>query len=74
MAEPTDPKLQTTVFYSWQSDLPNNTNRGLIQEALERAAKMIRTDDSLAVDPVLDRDTLERDGCPRHRACNLPKD
>lgn len=49
------------IFYSWQSDLPNATNRGLIQEALERAAKEIRRDDSFKVDPVIDRDTL---GCP----------
>ncbi|HEY1376485.1 MAG TPA: hypothetical protein VGF55_06805 [Gemmataceae bacterium] len=31
-----------TVFYSWQSDLPNATNRGFIQDALERAARDIR--------------------------------
>ncbi len=64
MAVPTDPKLQATVFYSWQSDLPNATNRGLIQEALERAAKSIRADDSLTVDPVLDRDTQNVPGAP----------
>jgi hypothetical protein len=64
MAVPTVPKLPATVFYSWQSDLPNATNRGLIQEALERAAKTIRTDDSLAVDPVLDRDTQNVPGAP----------
>src|SRR5205823_8604367 len=42
----------------------NATNRGLIQEALERAAKTIRIDDSLAVDPVLDRDTQNVPGAP----------
>ena len=26
-----------TVFYSWQSDLPNATNRGFIEDCLERA-------------------------------------
>jgi hypothetical protein len=64
MAAPTDPKPQATVFYSWQSDLPNATNRGLILDALERAAKKIRTDDSLAVEPVLDRDTQNVPGAP----------
>ena len=64
MVGTTDPKPQATVFYSWQSDLPNTTNRGLIQEALERAAKTIRTDDSLAVDLVLDRDTHNVPGAP----------
>ena len=64
MVAPTAPKPQATVFYSWQSDLPNATNRGLIQEALERAAKMIRADESLTVDPVLDRDTQNVPGAP----------
>jgi hypothetical protein len=26
-----------TVFYSWQSDLPNRTNRTFIQDALQKA-------------------------------------
>jgi hypothetical protein len=50
-----------TVFYSWQSDLPNNTNRGFIQRALERAAENIKADDTIQIEPVLDRDT---DGVP----------
>lgn len=25
------------IFYSWQSDLPNKTNRGLVQDALVAA-------------------------------------
>lgn len=49
------------VFYSWQSDLPNPTNRGFIEGALERAAKSIRGDDSVVVEPRIDRDT---DGVP----------
>lgn len=64
MATPTDPKPQATVFYSWQSDLPNATNRGLILDALERAAKTIRTDDSVTVEPALDRDTQNVPGAP----------
>src|SRR6185436_19858506 len=27
------------VFYSWQSDLPNRTNRGLIEGALKKACR-----------------------------------
>lgn len=46
-----------TIFYSWQSDLPNSTNRGFIQDCLERAIKQISDDDSLALDPSLERDT-----------------
>jgi len=52
------------VFYSWQSDLPNSTNRGFIQKALENAAKAIRQDDSIKVEPVIDRDTAGVPGSP----------
>lgn len=48
---------ELNVFYSWQSDLPNNINRGIIKDILERAAKTATTD---AVDVVIDealRDT-----------------
>jgi hypothetical protein len=52
------------VFYSWQSDLPNPTNRTFIQQALENAAKSLRNDDSLQVEPVIDRDTIGVPGSP----------
>jgi hypothetical protein len=52
------------VFYSWQSDLPNATNRGLIERALEKASKSIRSDQELIVDPVIDRDTANVPGAP----------
>ncbi|HKZ03802.1 MAG TPA: hypothetical protein VJ180_16280, partial [Pyrinomonadaceae bacterium] len=52
------------VFYSWQTDLPNGTNRGFIQKALENAAKAIRADDSIQVAPVIDRDTAGVPGSP----------
>ncbi len=55
---------QSTVFYSWQSDLPNNTNRGFIQQALEKAAKTIRNDDSIQAGPIIDRDTSGVPGSP----------
>src|SRR5258708_4174440 len=64
MTAASDPKQKATVFYSWQSDLPNATNRGLILDALERAAKTIRSDDSLMVEPVVDRDTQNVPGAP----------
>jgi hypothetical protein len=64
MVAAADPKPQATVFFSWQSDLPNSTNRGLILEALERAAKRIQTDGSVAVEPVVDRDTQNVPGSP----------
>jgi len=56
--------MKRKIFYSWQSDLPNNTNRGLIERAAESAAKKIRDDDSLAVEPVIARDTDGHPGAP----------
>lgn len=32
------------IFYSWQSDLPNNTNRGFIESAIEKAIKRVAAD------------------------------
>ena len=58
-----------TVFYSWQSDLPNKVNRGFIEEALEKAIKQLNK--NLAVDEVeregalkLDKDTQGIPGSP----------
>jgi hypothetical protein len=56
--------MQKIIFYSWQSDLPNSTNRGLIQQSLEAAAKRIAADETLAVQPVIDRDTKGVPGAP----------
>jgi hypothetical protein len=57
-------QMASTIFYSWQSDLPNATNRGFIQTALERAARSIRDDMSIHVEPVVDRDTTGVPGSP----------
>ena len=56
--------MRRVVFYSWQSDLPNSTNRGLIQSALENAAEAIAEDDTVAIEPVIDRDTEGVAGSP----------
>jgi hypothetical protein len=56
--------MKQIVFYSWQSDLPNACNRGFIQEALENAAAEIKADDTVAVEPVVDRDTQGVPGAP----------
>lgn len=61
------------VFYSWQSDLPNATNRGFIQAALEAAAKTIRDDETVEVEPVIDRDTAGVPGSPDIAATILEK-
>jgi hypothetical protein len=56
--------MRRIIFYSWQSDLPNACNRGFIQAALEEAVTKIATDDTIAVEPVVDRDTLNVPGSP----------
>lgn len=56
--------MHCKIFYSWQSDLPNATNRGFIEKALEDAAKSIRNDNSIEVEPVIDRDTIGVPGSP----------
>lgn len=55
---------QLKIFYSWQSDHSNLTNRTFIQDALEKATKLLRNDDSLEVNPVIDRDTKDEPGSP----------
>lgn len=54
----------STIFYSWQSDLPNACNRGFILRALEGAAQMLREAKTVAVEPVVDRDTTGVPGAP----------
>jgi hypothetical protein len=56
--------MERIVFYSWQSDLPNPCNRGFIQEALENAAAAIKADNTVAIEPVVDRDTQGVPGAP----------
>ncbi len=53
-----------SIFYSWESDLPGATNRQLIQAALESAADTIRSDNSIDIEPVIDRDTVGVPGSP----------
>ena len=56
--------MKKTVFYSWQSDLPNTSNRGFIEKALKKAVKEIADDESIDVEPVIDRDTAGVGGSP----------
>ncbi|MFZ0931739.1 MAG: hypothetical protein WAN11_24290 [Syntrophobacteraceae bacterium] len=52
------------IFYSWQSDLPNKTNRSFIEEALKKAATSLCSDESIDINPVIDRDTAGIPGSP----------
>lgn len=54
--------MKRTVFYSWQSDLPNGTNRTLIENVLNDAAKEIGNETD--IEPVIDRDTQGISGAP----------
>lgn len=65
--------MRQTIFYSWQSDLPSSTNRSLIEKAAEKAASTIRSDDSLNVEPVIDRDTKGMPGSPNIATTILDK-
>lgn len=58
-------KPQQTVFYAWQSDSPSKTNRNFIQAALEKAVKALASKGSIAIDPVVDRDTRSVAGAPK---------
>lgn len=56
--------MKRTVFYSWQSDLPSQVNRSLIEDSLRRAIRAIARDADAGVEPVLDRDTANLAGTP----------
>ena len=52
------------VFYSWQSFLPNKTNRNLIKDSLEKALKEINKELSVDERIELDSDTKNTVGSP----------
>ena len=54
--------MPDTIFYSWQSDRPNNVCRSLIEHALETALSSIAQE--FDVDPRPDRDTKDVAGSP----------
>ncbi|HDG9766713.1 hypothetical protein [Acinetobacter nosocomialis] len=56
--------MQNKIFYSWQSDCPSNTNRSLINTALDKAIEELQKDKTTTINPVMDRDTLGLSGSP----------
>jgi len=52
------------VFYSWQAQLPNKTNRGLIKDSLGKAIKEINKDVSIESRVSMDSDTSNTPGSP----------
>ena len=65
--------MKKIVFYSWQSDLPNGTNRMFIENALKVVAKEIEKDTSTGIEPVIDRDTKGLAGAPNIAIAILQK-
>lgn len=61
---PQDETSTCTIFYSWQSQLPNSTNRSFIKEALERAVKAVKNDVTIDARPEIDQDTANVPGSP----------
>lgn len=53
-----------SVFYSWQSDLPNNTNRNFIKSVLEASIKDLSKSDQIEVIPRIEQDTQGVPGSP----------
>src|SRR5262245_46435627 len=65
--------MHVTVFYSWQTDSANAANRALIEDSLRAAAKAIHADESIQVEPVIERDTLGLPGAPNIASAILRK-
>jgi hypothetical protein len=61
---PLEVASKCTIFYSWQSQLPNATNRGFIEAAVKQAAKAVRDDVTIDARPEVDRDTANKPGSP----------
>lgn len=55
-------ELNINVFYSWQSDLPNNSNRSFISDAIKKAINKLSYE--IKVFAEYDRDTLGTTGSP----------
>ncbi len=56
--------MPRTVFYSWQSDRPNATNRSFILKALQAACAGLSEDSTIDERPEVDHDTQNVPGSP----------
>ncbi len=61
------------IFYSWQADLHSGTNRNFILNSIEKACSKIKSEGGIAVEPVVDRDTLGLSGAPNISEAILSK-
>jgi len=65
--------MKYIIFYSWQSDLPNNTNRGFIETVILKAIKNIKSTEAYELEPSFDRDTQGIPGAPNITQAILDK-
>jgi hypothetical protein len=56
--------MKYTIFYSWQSDLPNNTNRGFIEDVINKSITDFNSNDQYELEVSIDRDTKDVPGSP----------
>lgn len=57
-------KIKINIFYSWQSDLPNNKNRGFISDALKRATEKIYKSRKVISEIKIESDSRNEVGTP----------
>lgn len=55
--------MRKNIFYSWQSDLPNNTNRSFGEEALKKTIANLQKD-NVHLTIAIDRDVKGAIGSP----------
>ncbi len=56
--------MKVSIFYSWQSDLPNNKNRSFIYNAIEKALKNIYSTTDSITEYIIDSDSRDEVGTP----------
>lgn len=56
--------MKNSIFYSWQSDLPNNSNRGFIESCIAKAVKELDKLGPFSIELNIDRDTKNEPGTP----------
>lgn len=56
--------MNNSIFYSWQSDLPSNTNRNFIEGCIKEAIKMMKKTYNFSLEIRIDKDTKDETGTP----------
>jgi hypothetical protein len=56
--------MNRTIFYSWQSDLPNSTNRSFIESVINKVISDLKRATPPFLELSLDMDTSETPGTP----------